>query len=54
MHVSPADYDILHIILRVLRPGPWAADSVPSSGPGVITQAERDALNPIGDESGCH
>ena len=38
----------------LLRPGPWAADSVPSSGPGVITQAERDALNPIGDESGCH
>ena len=38
----------------LLRPGPWAADSVPSSSPGVITQAERDALNPIGEESGCH
>jgi hypothetical protein len=38
----------------LLKPGPWAANSVPSSAPGKITQAERNALNPIGDASGCH
>ena len=38
----------------LLKPGPWATDSVPSSAPGKITQAERDLLNPIGDASGCH
>jgi len=38
----------------LLRPGPWARESVPSSGPGRITQAERDLLNPIGDAHGCH
>lgn len=38
----------------LLKPGPWATRSVPSSGPGKITQGERDQLNPIGNESGCH
>lgn len=38
----------------LLKPGPWARDSVPSSAPGKITQSERDALNPIGDAYGCH
>lgn len=38
----------------LLKPGPWAEGSVPSSAPGKITQAERNALNPIGDEFGCH
>jgi hypothetical protein len=38
----------------LLEPGPWATESVPSSAPGKITQAERDLLNPIGDASGCH
>lgn len=39
---------------ELLRPGPWAKESVPSSGPGRITQAERTQLNPIGDQYGCH
>lgn len=38
----------------LLRPGPWAKESVPSSGPGKITQAERNQLNPFGDRYGCH
>ncbi len=38
----------------LLGPGPWAAESVSSSAPGRITQAERDLLNPIGDTYGCH
>lgn len=38
----------------LLRPGQWAKESVPSSGPGRITQAERNQLNPIGDQYGCH
>jgi RHS repeat-associated protein len=38
----------------LLKPGPWAADSVPSSAPGKITAAERAALKPIGDTYGCH
>ncbi len=38
----------------LLKPGPWARESVPSSAPGKITTAERNALNPIGDASGCH
>jgi hypothetical protein len=38
----------------LLEPGPWAKESVPSSAPGKITQAERDALNPIGERFGCH
>ena len=37
-----------------MKPGPWAGESVPSSAPGKITQAERDLLNPIGDATGCH
>src|SRR5262249_18961717 len=28
----------------LLKPGPWARESVPSSTPGKITQSERDAL----------
>jgi hypothetical protein len=32
----------------------WATRSVPSSGPGKILQSERDQLNPIGNQSGCH
>ncbi len=38
----------------LLKPGPWAEGSVPTSAPGKITQAERNALNRIGDEFGCH
>ncbi len=38
----------------LLKPGPWATRSVPSSGPGKILQSEREQLNPIGNESGCH
>jgi hypothetical protein len=38
----------------LLKPGPWANESVVSSGPGKITAAERQALQPIGDANGCH
>jgi hypothetical protein len=38
----------------LLRPGPWAAESVPSSSPFKILSSERKLLNPIGDAHGCH
>lgn len=38
----------------LLKPGPWAKESVKSSSPGKITKAEREQLNPIGDKYGCH
>jgi hypothetical protein len=38
----------------LLRPGPWAKGSAPSSAPGKIKRAERDVLNPIGDRERCH
>lgn len=38
----------------LLKPGPWAQGSVPSSVRDRITTGERKLLNPIGDASGCH
>jgi hypothetical protein len=38
-----------------LTPGPFAGESIPARGPGRdFTQAERDAINQIGSETGCH
>jgi RHS repeat-associated protein len=38
-----------------LQPGPHAGDSIPARGPGRdFTQGERDAINEIGDDTGCH
>ncbi|MBT2539041.1 DUF6531 domain-containing protein [Arthrobacter sp. ISL-69] len=38
----------------LLKPGPWAVQSVPSSAPGKITANERRELNAIGEKYGCH
>lgn len=38
----------------LLKPGPWAQGSVPSSAQGTITSGERKLLNPIGNASDCH
>lgn len=38
----------------LLKPGPWAVQSVPSSAPGKITANERRELNIIGEKYGCH
>ncbi len=38
-----------------LRPGPNAGDSIPARGPGRdFTPEERDKVNDIGNDSGCH
>lgn len=37
-----------------LKPGRFAGESVPASGPGRITSGERAEVNRIGRESGCH
>ena len=38
-----------------LSPGPYAGDSIPASGPSrQFTEAEREAVNAIGQKSGCH
>lgn len=38
-----------------LRPGPFAKESIPASGPGrLFTGAERSAINEIGRRTGCH
>src|SRR5262249_6319299 len=40
---------------KTLKPGPYAKDSIPARGPGRdFTKAERDAINEIGQTSGCH
>jgi hypothetical protein len=40
---------------RGALPGPFAGDSIPARGPGrSITLQERDDLNRIGSETGCH
>ena len=37
-----------------LKPGPFAGESTPASGPGRITGAQQAEVNRIGQESGCH
>jgi RHS repeat-associated protein len=38
-----------------LKPGPHAGDSIPARGPGRdFTRDERDRINDIGRETGCH
>ena len=38
-----------------LEPGPHAGESIPARGPGRdFTAAERDSINRIGRETGCH
>ncbi len=38
-----------------LKPGPFAKESIPARGPERnFTKAERDQINKIGNESGCH
>ena len=38
-----------------LRPGPNAGDSIPARGPGRdFTPEEREKINEIGNETGCH
>jgi RHS repeat-associated protein len=38
-----------------LRPGPNAGESIPARGPGRdFTPGEREAINEIGDRTGCH
>jgi hypothetical protein len=40
---------------KTLKPGPHAGDSIPARGPGRdFTRGERDAVNKIGEETGCH
>ena len=41
--------------LKTLEPGPHAGESIPARGPGRdFTAAERDSINRIGRETGCH
>ena len=36
-------------------PGPYAAESIPARGPGRgFTSAERERINEIGRDTGCH
>ncbi|WP_404823776.1 RHS repeat domain-containing protein [Pseudomonas capsici] len=38
-----------------LKPGDFAGESIPARGPGRdFSQGERDAINEIGRETGCH
>jgi RHS repeat-associated protein len=39
--------------LDTLKPGPYAGESIPASGPR-ITASEQAEINRIGSESGCH
>jgi RHS repeat-associated protein len=40
---------------NTLRPGPYAGRSIPARGPGRdFNAAERNAINEIGGETGCH
>jgi hypothetical protein len=40
---------------RTLQPGPYATKSIPARSAGrTFTEAERDAINRIGSETGCH
>lgn len=40
---------------KTLEPGPHAGDSIPARGPGRdFTPGEREAVNEIGRETGCH
>lgn len=36
-----------------LKPGPYAKESIPASGPG-ITRSEQETINEIGSRDGCH
>lgn len=41
--------------VNTLQPGPYAEGSIPARGKGRnFTKAEREQMNAIGDESGCH
>ncbi|MCR8559920.1 hypothetical protein KXD93_19875 [Mucilaginibacter sp. BJC16-A38] len=50
-----ADLSALTKPVSTLEPGPYAAGSIPANGSGRnFTKAERDAINNIGNDTGCH
>jgi len=43
------------VVNPLFKPGPYAGDSIPAqSSAQTFTQAERDAINAIGYDTGCH
>jgi hypothetical protein len=40
--------------VSTLRPGPYARESIPASGPAEATSSEQAQINRIGDTGGCH
>jgi RHS repeat-associated protein len=52
---AAADLSGLAKSASTLEPGPFAGESIPASGPGRnFTKVERDAINKIGEDTGCH
>jgi hypothetical protein len=50
-----ADLSGLSKPVSTLEPGPYAAGSIPANGMSHnFTQAERDAVNQMGYDTGCH
>ncbi|HEY0638613.1 MAG TPA: RHS repeat-associated core domain-containing protein, partial [Pseudonocardiaceae bacterium] len=55
LHTFFADGVLVHNTCDLFKPGKYAKDSIPARGPGRdFTRAERDAVNDIGREHGCH